>query len=183
MWHVGEKENSLAICRSLESRVFDLQQQQNEHSEVVRALHNQLSLSELEVKKRQQENETAWIKCEKLVVRLVAKTKEASVLTGEKALLLSENEILKRQQRHQSGKGKKSGGGVDGGGGADAKEALQLLNVAYSKQVLEVQAQLDAVLQQLEEARDSEECMAKKRQSMNILTQTYLYILHFPRNL
>lgn len=51
--------------------MLELQQQQHSHAEAVRALHAQLSLSQLEARSNRQECETADLKCGKLV-RLIA---------------------------------------------------------------------------------------------------------------
>lgn len=140
--------------------MLELQNQQSTHADVVRALHTQLSLSELDAKKRHQECDTSDLKCAQLVKRLVAKTKEVSALTADAALLVSENDSFKRQQRHESGGSKKGKKSASSGGG-DEVAMLQDLNVTYSRQVLELQKQLDATCAELESSRDAEECMAK----------------------
>lgn len=106
----------------------------------------------------------------------MAKTKEATAALQDSELLRSENESLKRQLRQDSGaaggaggkggskKGKKSAGAGSSGsgeGGGDEVSLLQNLNVTYSKQVLELQSQLDAAAAQVVAAQEAEECAAK----------------------
>lgn len=155
----GEKENGTAICRSLESRVAELQTQQATQAAIIRDLKNKLSTSALEVKASKEDAETTSMKYEKLVTRLVAKTKEASALAGEKRLLLEGNEALKRTLKRLEDQGVKKN--KRGGEGGSEEALLRELTVNYSKQVMELQESLDSVTNQLEYARDSGICAEK----------------------
>ena len=180
----GEKENDRAICRSLGALVSELQQQKADQSEVVRELHTRLSLSLLENKKSQQEGETANLKYEKLVSRLVGKTKEVSALTSEKNILFTENEAWRLQQRRENSSGSGSGSGGKKGskkalvtsGCSEAEETLlRGLVVTYSKQVTGMQAQLDLALEQCAGGREAEQGAEKRQQvdkeQVELLTQ------------
>jgi len=154
----GEKENQMAVCRSLESRILELQNQQAKNAEVIRDLEGQVSMSRVEVKACKEEVQTTGVKYEKLVARLVAKSKEVSTVAAEKRLLSSENDSLKRVQQYQGSAGKKSKrSGSEGGN----EEMLSDLTVTYSKQVLELQEALDAVTDKYNNAVESGECAEK----------------------
>jgi chromosome segregation ATPase len=160
----GEKENCISVNRSLESRVSDLQQEQAGHSALVRDLQHQMAMSVVEVKRSQKDTETTDMKHSGIVGRLVAKSKEVLALTGEKTLLVAENEFLTRQLRHEAQK-QKSGGVSKSKSSSDddseleslksERDLLRELNITYCKEVAVLQRQVDAATSECEEARDS----------------------------
>ena len=164
---VGEKDNSIATCRSLECRLLELQQLQGNQVDTIRDLQNRLMESELHAKRCQEENETTRMKYEKMVARLVAKTKECSALVSQRDVAITENEVLKRQQRYDSErgkKGKKSGNKVNKNndfvdiGEVDVQREL---NMTLSKRIAELQDQLDYISTQYESVVESEKCAEK----------------------
>jgi hypothetical protein len=120
----------------------------------------------LDSKKIQQESGAMSVKYEKLVARLVAKTKEVSALTSEKHILFAENEAWKLQLRRDSANSNSSSGDSSGGdsgsSGVGAEESmLRDLTVSYSKQLADLQARLDTITDQYAGVSGAEECAEK----------------------
>lgn len=150
----GEKENNMAMCRAMETRLAELQLQHAAQAAIVRDLQSCVSASALEAEQRRQEAVSATLKLEPLVARLVAKTKEAAALAAENGVLALENETLRRVQRHQAQAGGKRAGGK---ASAEAEVVLREMSEGYGKQVLELQGALTDVTSQLEQAREARE--------------------------
>lgn len=145
------------------SLVSELQQEQADQAELVRTLQSQLAIAGQEVRAGRLENETLSLKYEKLVARVVSKTKEASVLVADKTLLLAENETCRRELRFCADSGGKRRKRAKGEKSSSDEAVLRELNDSYSEQIRSLQSELDVALQKCREGVEEKEEERRKQ--------------------